>query len=123
VRPAAEEVDALEAETLGYEIFIFVYFVSCILREYLQMMISSTFLEYIQDFWNLVDVCSIIFFLSGLVLRRLLLETANTQGFPDHDFSEETVVIGNKLETIQFGDGLAGITGWKLCYGLSFCLF
>jgi hypothetical protein len=49
----------------GSRVFLAVYFGSCTVREYMQMMVASNFVEYIQDFWNIVDVTSIIGFFLG----------------------------------------------------------
>ena len=41
--------------------------------------------EYIQDFWNILDLISIFFFFLGFILREFLLETPTRGGFPNHN--------------------------------------
>jgi len=50
------------------EMLIILYFVSCILREFFQLLVSSTIAEYFTDVWNIIDITSIIGFALGTYL-------------------------------------------------------
>lgn len=87
------------------EYFILVYFISCVLREYLQLMVSSTVIEYVADIWNLIDVCSIVFFLLGMYIRKL----AVTEGAGSEPELTHAELVRDDQVT----------TSWKFYYGVS----
>ena len=87
------------------ESMLFLYFISSLVREYLQMMISSTFFDYIRDFWNIVDVGSIFFFLIGLFMHT---PSAGTGESGTDDVSEV---------------GSISPPGWRICYAISLFFF
>jgi len=115
--------DPITSTTFDLEMFILVYFLSTLLREFLRMKISSTFFEYMADIWNIFDVGSMLFYFSGLILRRVYLETGSVDGFHDSDFSGEDALFTHSLKPLEPGNSLTGITWWKLCYGCSLFFF
>jgi len=71
-----------------------------------------------------IDVGSIVFFVLGVWMRRIYLETGklhSVYGFPDRNMTAEHVLVGSLQLPMELGDGLSGITGWKFCYGVSLC--
>jgi len=113
------EGDPIVNTTLALEIFILIYFVSCLFREFLQMRVSSTFIEYITDIWNCFDVGSILFYVTGLYVRRVYQETGNANGFPDTVKGGEDALFKHTMQPLVLGDYWTGITWWKFCYGCS----
>ena len=69
----------------------------------MQMMISSTVIEYLQDIWNIIDVGSIVFFALGMLTRRTtVLTDAFGSSTDDHRRS-----------------ALNDVIWWKFYYGVS----
>ena len=79
------------------EISILVYFASCALRECLQMLVAASLGEYFQDPRNLMDIGSVLAFMSGLYHKT------------------ESAAAGHQ-------DAATSISAWKLYYGFSLFL-
>ena len=65
--------------TVMHEIVLSLYFISCFVRESLQLFISTTSSEYFQDKWNWFDIISMITFFAGTCvhLRSCLCHCAS----------------------------------------------
>ncbi len=71
------------------EISILVYFASCALRECLQMLVAASLGEYFQDPRNLMDIGSVLAFMSGLYHETESAAAGHQDAEPDGHRHEE----------------------------------
>ena len=89
------------SNTKVHEVVIGLYFFSILLREFFQVLLSNSLVEFCLEGWNVIEGIAIFGFYTGVILRY----AGNNP--PD-----------GKTEVL-LGESMTGVTYWKLSYGLS----